>query len=545
MWFMNKTRYFLRRNLKAFLVFNFIAVITVSQFSGSKQTENITINNELLYLQHTHTFIHSAYYYPDSKSLGKNAIAIVTTTNKRTVNEILNMKINIVASNDTGIMKTEATVTTEHRLEDRCDYLMLLAQANTLDNMNVLEIEADGVSLSIPYKIPKKVAPKPVVFCVAPQFAAEQWQTFLAQVHISKFYGAHLQMYVVSMVESYFQLLQEYEKLGYLSIEPWLTIKFSKVDEPVMEPNRNVELRAQTAAHTDCLLMYKEAAEFIGSLDMDDLLIPVNSSSYYEMFERDYNGNWRVSALHYTKYDYETIKSPHLDETSIMAMVKQARYLNTIDSGKSFVRSERYNSTWAHWSRVADSVPQFFGEIKPKPFYMYRKQMRNTGMFHFKRQINKSRKELAKLGEGTIPLNPRNNESLIISEEDLQAIEDDLQRHLALPQIQKLAPHLPKDDFYMPIILKCYTDAFYHIRDLGKFSQDEICVNAYSCDIPQQHDYSCVHSDAMYHSGPRMDPITYHYTTDSFFTKSWTLIARNTLFGIRPVFNGSSQLTIA
>ncbi|CAI5452381.1 unnamed protein product [Caenorhabditis angaria] len=520
---LTQIRHFIKRNFKALLLLNFIALITVSQYSAPKpviEQKSAPIRDTLGYLQHTHTFIHSAYYYPESKSLGKNAIAIVTTTNKRTVKQILKMKINLVASNDTGIINTAATVTTEHRLTDRCDYLMLLAQANTLENMNVLEIEADGITASIPFKKPKAVAPKPVMFCVAPQFAAEQWQTFLAQVHISKFYGAHLQMYVVSMVESYFQLLQEYEKLGYLSIEPWLTIKFSKVDEPVIEPNRNVELRAQTAAHTDCLLMYKEAATFIGFVDMDDLLIPVNSASYYEEFERDYNGNWLISSLHYTKYDFQTIKSPYLDETSILQMVKQAKYMNTTDSGKSFVRAERYNSTWAHWSRVADLVPQFFGESEEKPFLMTRREMNTTGMFHLKRQISKTGLQLANLGEGQIPLNPVNNKTTIISEENLQAIEDDLQRHLALPQIQKLAPYLPKEDFYMPIILKCYTDAFYHARDIGRFSQAAICINAYSCDIPQRHDYSCVHSDAMYHSGPRMDPITYHYTTDSYFTRS-------------------------
>ncbi|CAI5452384.1 unnamed protein product [Caenorhabditis angaria] len=436
--------------------------------------------------------------------------------NKRTADSILDMKVNIVATNYSMVRHiSQAKLTTEHLLSDRCDYAMILIQTNTIFNMSKLEIESEGKLISIPIKHPLKTSPKPVVFCVSPQFAAEQWQTFLAQVHISKFYGAYLHIYVLSMVESYFKLIREYEKLGYLSIEPWLTIKFSKVDTPVMEPNRNVELRAQTAAHTDCLLMYKEAAKFIGSLDMDDLLIPVNSNSYYEEFEKQYNGNRLFSALNYLKHDFETIKSSNLEETSILQMVKHAVPLFTNDTGKSFVLSERYNSTWAHWSRNADFLPQF--DENKQPYFTSLKYL-NIGIFHLKKQ--KLIKNVKKLDGSRIPINPYDNKTKIINEENLNLIEKDLKSHLKLPQIKKLASSLPKEDFYMPIIFKCYNETFYHVRDQGVLDQSILCINAYDCDLPQQDNLPCIHSDAFYHSGERMDPITYHFATKPFFSRN-------------------------
>uniref|UniRef100_A0A1I7TX10 Glycosyltransferase family 92 protein n=2 Tax=Caenorhabditis tropicalis TaxID=1561998 RepID=A0A1I7TX10_9PELO len=384
--------------------------------------------------------------------------------------------------------------------------------------MNKLQIEADGVVVEIPIKKPIYVAPKPVIFCVSPQFAAEQWQTFLVQLHVSKRYGAHLHLYIVSMVQSYFNLIKEYEKMGLVSIEPWLTIKFGITDGPYLEPNRNVELRNQAAAHTDCLLMYKESASFVGILDMDDILIPMNADSYYEEFEREYAGNWLISALHYDKYDYKTIKISDIKSQSLSAIVKNAERLSTKDTGKSFLRPERFNSTWSHWSRAAEKQSIYFdenGKKLEKPLLRKLKTIKNNGIFHLKNMYLKEENELKNEG---IPLNPTDNVTQIINEKHLKEIDSDIKRMLSLPQITQLADSLPKEEFYMPIIFDCYNQSFYHIRDMNQMRPDILCVNAYSCDLPQREDLPCIHSDATYHSGTKMWPITYHFATDAFFS---------------------------
>ncbi|CAL2044878.1 unnamed protein product [Caenorhabditis brenneri] len=480
-------------------------------------TPDIKKPQEVRVLQYTHTFIHSAYYYPTSKSLGDNAVALVTTMNKRTVWNILDHKINLVGTNQSTKITRQASLSTEHRSFERCDYLLITAQSNMIDNMEKLEIEAKGVLVEIPIKRPIYFAPKPVVFCVSPQFAAEQWQTFLVQLHVSKRYGAHLHLYIVSMVESYFKLIKEYEKLGLVSIEPWLTIKFPITDGPYLEPNRNVELRNQAAAHTDCLLMYKESASFVGILDMDDILIPT-ANSYYEEFEREYAGDWLISALHYDKYDYKTIKVADLKSQSLSSIVKNAERLPTKDTGKSFLRPERFNSTWSHWSRAAEKQPIYFdenGEKLEKPLFRKLKTISNNGMFHLKNMYLRDKNDLSERG---IPLNPTNNFTQIISGVHLEEIDAEIKRMLLLPQIAELDDTLPKEEFYMPIIFDCYNQSFYHIRDMNQMRPDKLCVNAYSCDLPQREDMPCIHSDATYHSGPSMWPITYHFATSSYFS---------------------------
>ncbi|KAF1752678.1 hypothetical protein GCK72_019233 [Caenorhabditis remanei] len=480
-------------------------------------------HNEILYstpkevpiLQKTHAFIHSAYYYPVSKSLGNNAVALVTTMNKRTVPVITDYTINLHGSHLKKRVANVATLTTEHLLNDRCDYSLVLVQTNLLTGMTKLEIESEGVLTEIPFKTPKYSAPKPVVFCVSPQFAAEQWQTFLTQLHISKKYGAHLQLYVVSMVESYYKLIKEYEKLGLVSIEPWLTIKFPVTDGPYLEPNRNVELRNQAAAHTDCILMYKEAVSFVGILDMDDILIPNNANSYYEEFEREYGGSWFVSALQYGKADFETIKVAELESQSISAIVRNARRLPTKDQGKSFVRPERFNSSWSHYSRNSDNKPIYWTPKQTVPLMMRKKQMKFNGIFHMK---NMYLKNLTDVRDGAVPLNPGDNITQLISEEHLAEIDAEMKSILSLEPIAQLSTTLPKDDFYMPIIFKCYNDSFYHLRDTKTLMNDITCVNAFDCELPQREDMPCIHSDATYHSGPSMFPITFHWATDPFFT---------------------------
>ncbi|CCD67442.2 Glycosyltransferase family 92 protein [Caenorhabditis elegans] len=499
----------------AFILSLILTCLMITPLIFNSDSFLFDVPKEVPILQSTHTFIHSAYYYPVSKSLGNNAVAIVTTMNKRTVPIITDYTINIHGSHIKKKVGKVATLTTEHLLNDRCDYSLVLIQANTLGGMTKLEIESGGVTVEIPFKSPKYSAPKPVVFCISPQFAAEQWQTFLTQLHISKRYGAHVHLYVVSMVESYYKLIKEYEKLGLVSIEPWLTIKFPVTDGPYLEPNRNVELRNQAAAHTDCILMYKEAVSFVGILDMDDILIPNKANSYYEEFEREYGGSWYISALQYGKADFETIKVAELEAQSISAIVKNARRLPTKDQGKSFVRPERFNSSWSHYSRNSDNKPMYWTPHQTVPLSMRKKAMQYNGIFHMK---NMYLTNLTKVRDGAVPVNPGDNITQLISDQHLLEIDMEMKSILTSEPIAALSATLPKTDFYMPIIFKCYNDSFYHLRDTKTLLNDVTCVNAFDCELPQQEGMPCTHSDATYHSGPPMFPITFHWATDAYFS---------------------------
>lgn len=163
-------------------------------------------------------------------------------------------------------------------------------------------------TLQFPFSEPKVQSTKPVVFCIAPLFASEQWQSFLMQLQVSNKFGAHLHVYMMTMLENYYQMVRELGQLGIVTTQPWLTPKFSQVARPFLEPSRNSELRNPAAAFTDCLLQYKEAAQFIGFMEIEDLLFPLNTLTYYEEFEREYEGSYQISALYYQVVEQQSVK---------------------------------------------------------------------------------------------------------------------------------------------------------------------------------------------------------------------------------------------
>lgn len=52
----------------------------------------------------TDAYIISSYYYPQSKSLGENALAMVLLMNRNTMREITNYRMTLVASNRTSFV---------------------------------------------------------------------------------------------------------------------------------------------------------------------------------------------------------------------------------------------------------------------------------------------------------------------------------------------------------------------------------------------------------------------------------------------------------
>ncbi|EFP00030.1 hypothetical protein CRE_18771 [Caenorhabditis remanei] len=221
-------------------------------------------------ITNTDAYIVSTYYYPKSKSLGENALAMVLLMNRNTMRDITKYKMHLVATNGSGYSVELAPKILKEAYAN-CAYNNIIVHSTVLLNMNKLEI-VDGntrmevsfdfhtLSLSdllqIPFRQPRVTAPAPVILCISPQFVAEQWQIFVTHAHIAHYFGGHLHLYVTSMLESYFNLVKEYEKLGYVTVDYWMRYKFKNKTFDSPEPNSNVEWRNQAGAHTDCLLHY-------------------------------------------------------------------------------------------------------------------------------------------------------------------------------------------------------------------------------------------------------------------------------------------------
>ncbi|KAF1752660.1 hypothetical protein GCK72_019215 [Caenorhabditis remanei] len=491
-----------------FLVLSVISVL-IWFFSGDEQPNRLFYDEmKLMETGEENAFIHSAYYYESSKSLGKNAIAIVSTMHKGAVTDLNEFVLKVVGTNSTTRLVTDARLSTEHDPDESCEYTTVLIQANTLNSMTKLEIETRDGLVPLPFSEPKLDSPRPVVFCIAPLFAAEQWQSFLMQLHVTKKFGAHLHVYMMTMLEHYYQMVRELGELGVISTQPWLSVKFSQVGKPFLEPNRNSELRNPAAAFTDCLLQYKEAAQFIGFMEIEDLLFPVNADSYYEEFEREYEGSYQISALYYQIIEQQSVKYSSPEQQSLGALLGSAQGGDAMKNGRSIVRPERYNSTWTHYSTQAESQPVYLTEQQEDPHYLNRKKISANAFLRFK-NLEYSPGET--VNSTVIPMNPLSHDQPLLNEEQMKEIEDGIKETLLLPTLQDYIKRLPTEDFYSTKLKECLDNQRH-----GKGH----CVNTKSCNLPNNDKIPCRHSDGLYHSVRVMKPYTYHYVTEYYFTRN-------------------------
>ncbi|CAL2040174.1 unnamed protein product [Caenorhabditis brenneri] len=447
----------------------------------------------------SHVFINSAYYYPTSKSLGPNAIALAMVVDSINFN-VENATYNVVGSNGTHTKLSSATSQTEG--VPTCRYTPVMAKTNTVQNVTKLEMESNGVKVEIPFRIARYTAPKPVIICISPQFVAEQWQIFMMHVHVANRFGGHLHIYLTSIIESFFELMREYERQGYITLDYWLRMKFEKTETPYFEPNENIEWRNQAGAQTDCLLQYKEAAEYIAFFDMDDILFPKNYPTYLEEFSAEWALQPSATSVFYGRREHEFIKAETISEFSFRDLIASLRSSPTVKRGKVVVKPDRYNSTWIHFSNNEDEKT--------------RRTIDNPTIIHVQRPLQKNGNnnitQVWKMEFG--PLNET------IRAHDIEAIENDVERVRYLDTVSKIAPKLPSSDFYLPIVFKCYYDAFYDDAFDHRRSKHG-CPNADTCVLPQRNEYKCVHSHAKYYSGPDMKPFTFHFSNGSHW--SWNI----------------------
>ncbi|KAH7714661.1 Protein F59C6.8 [Aphelenchoides avenae] len=128
-----------------------------------------------------------------------------------------------------------------------------------------------------------------VVSCFSPLFYAERWQIVVLALELYRQFGVDMQVYYIqSALEEIRNLLEVYERLGHLRIEPWTLIELAKSGQRTLgyDPNTEMEWRNQASAHTDCLLNYKAAADFIIIGDIDDFLFPKLGNTYAQEFQR-------------------------------------------------------------------------------------------------------------------------------------------------------------------------------------------------------------------------------------------------------------------
>ncbi|CAO4379248.1 unnamed protein product [Caenorhabditis nigoni] len=409
----------------------------------------------------------------------------------------------IVGTNESNnSMTSKASLKIETAEEMSCEYVMVFVQAQTIMSPKRLEIESLGTRVQIPFREPRKWSHSPVIICIAPQFVAEKWQVFLMNIHVARRYGGHMHIYITSMIQELFNTLKVYESWGSLTLDYWVRMKFQETTSPYADPVRNVEWRNQAGAQTDCLLQYKEVAEFVAFFDIDDILIPRSSQNYHQEFSSHFNLDPSFHSIFYNKRDVAVQKVTNVKDFSFRQLFSTMKIRKEEGYGKSIVNPLKYNSTWIHHSfqLPRDKILKIF----------------NTEIIHVKEILNV---ELDQKAPFKLPKVFGKESEPLITATDLKTLDTDFQSLFGDTRYREAAVQMVDHDFYSPIVFKCYNESFYHPFFVEHKHFKDICPNADNCELPQREDIKCIHSDAEYISGPEMYPITFHYAIRPYWSK--------------------------
>ncbi|CCD64331.2 Glycosyltransferase family 92 protein [Caenorhabditis elegans] len=463
-----------------------------------------TINIESPPVRPLKAFISSAYYYPTSKSLGDNAVALLMSINLMPSPYYAPpdfQEIVISATNSTS----SVTVKTPHQIvtfNHQCQIKTIFATAQLIPNVEKIEMVSDNGRTEIPFTKPSYES-RDVVICVAPLFVSEQWQNFLFAVHIYKKYGAFVNLYLVSSVNTFYNLMKEYEEAGYLRIQPWVSVKFLGVPKNIADTEGQIELRSQAAAQSDCLLQYKESARFISFVDLDDVLIPRLAPTYVEEFQQLFDRNTRISYILYHKENYNAVVPKTGLQFSLKNMFSSLTCKHFRETGKSVVDPLRVNFTSLHFP------PQ---TPKTEKYIVSENVITHLKTIDWVDDIKDPNRE-----EVIEPHFYDNSSTTIISKKDIIDLEDDLQKMMKKLQDTRVFSKLPRIRYYSDLVLKCYNEKYYDLFYNNR-KTEITCPGPHFCDFKQHLTIKCMRINATYTAMETLSPVTYYYATDPYFS---------------------------
>uniref|UniRef100_A0A183BTA4 Glycosyltransferase family 92 protein n=1 Tax=Globodera pallida TaxID=36090 RepID=A0A183BTA4_GLOPA len=203
-----------------------------------------------------------------------------------------------------------------------CKWTTYMAVFDSVENPKSLEIGFGSNSVPVEFQLPYLKKRVQVGTCFSPIFFAENWQLVVLAIEIYRHYGIKLQVvYLMSAIDGIFKILKAYKTKDVIQIEQWPSIKLE--DQKYNNINLELDWRNQASAHTDCLMKYGYAAEFLIVGDLDDILVPDHGNYYDEFIRNDYRHKKNAVALLYARY--------------------------TPDDPKYVVNTSRAESLWIHW----------------------------------------------------------------------------------------------------------------------------------------------------------------------------------------------------
>ncbi|CAI2310782.1 unnamed protein product [Caenorhabditis sp. 36 PRJEB53466] len=412
--------------------------------------------------------------------------------------KVKSMELLATNSTDRIIAKAELERVTIH---DSCKWIAMTATAELLPNLSLMFISLGGNHAPIPFEV-VSVVPQPVVVCISPLFSYENWQNLMVSLHVYRKFGAHMHLYIRSIVAPILEILKVYEQEKYVTVKPWNRINLLNRDERDFNPNLNVEFRSQAAAQTDCLLRYKEAAEFVVFLDLDDLLLPRLADNYASEFRFWASENPTAAYFIYMKENTKTKSYRRGNVFSIEHMLRNVKYENKAETGKMIANPLKMNSTWIHWPYKTLKTFLVDAQINSITHLKHVEMIDGMGVDH--EQI--PRYEPSVGFKDPKPL---------ISDKDMKMIEKDFNRMSWKSSVRRHLRNLPVNMTYTKMISDCYTSTYYVFHAANE-NHAMLCPGPERCDI-SSHKTKCWNSVGEYHSTRDGQIINVHYAENTEF----------------------------
>lgn len=285
-------------------------------------------------------------------------------------------------------------------------------------------------------------------------------------------------MYVTSMVGSFFELVKEYEKQGYVTVDYWVRPKFPS-SPGALEPNENSEFKNQPGAYTDCLLQYKESATFITFMDLDDVFIPRGFDTYYDEFAFLSFTYPLIKTFIYDRRNYMIYRESKLKDLNFEEAFGHSWYNpELVTAGKVMARPSNLDSMWIHASYNTEENEKL--------------HVKHNFAYHLKRLKERDSTELAIMNMDLVEMKNIQNDKNVLAE-----IQNDFKRYelepilmtfsflrmMNLTEIQLIAETLQTENFYLPIMMQCSIDKYY---SKSVFKKMETCSNNESCEVNLQ-----------------------------------------------------------
>ncbi|KAH7718831.1 Protein F59C6.8, partial [Aphelenchoides avenae] len=220
-------------------------------------------------------------------------------------------------------------------------------------------------------------------------------------LEIYRQFSVGLQVYYFeSMLTEIYDLLRVYERANAAKIVNWPKIA---VDEQTLrelgyDPSLETEVKNQPTAYNDCLLRYKDAAEFIMFGDTDDVLYPRKGRTYLEEFRLLSRMFPAAGAFLYPRYTGNFESSRFTQNYSLRKLINSVQITDRWVSEKYVGIPSRVKASFIHWPAqmetgfVQRNVPRDFNMMVH--FRRWRKVDKSTGILprflanSFRKSIN-------------------------------------------------------------------------------------------------------------------------------------------------------------